>query len=178
MTNCSPRPRMRWNGAIGAIERCKRASTACALRSRSRHELHLISGEKPKAKGVIRPFKPYMRHVQDESNPVPSLQSRIMSEMGKTHIVIMWTVGPDDVAEGDRIFESHGKWMKGHAREGPTALRSYSISKGPELSNPLDPDSSPTGNTIFVLDEFYESPAGPVERWRLARSSDPAETLQ
>ena len=80
-----------------------------------------------------------------------------MSEMGKTHIVIMWTVGPDDVAEGDRIFESHGKWMKGHAREGPTALRSYSISKGPELSNPVDPDSSPTGNTIFVLDEFYES---------------------
>src|SRR6266566_9605781 len=75
MTNCSPRPRMRWNGAIGAIERCKRASTACALRSRSRHELHLICGEKPKAKGVIRPFKPYMRHVQDESNPVPSLQS-------------------------------------------------------------------------------------------------------
>ena len=101
-----------------------------------------------------------------------------MSEMGKSHIVIMWTVGPNDVAEGDRIFESHGKWMKGHAREGTTALRSYSISKGPELSNPMDPDSSPTGNTIFVLDEFYESPAGPVEHWRLARSSDPAETWQ
>ena len=101
-----------------------------------------------------------------------------MSEMGKTHIVIMWTVSPDDVAEGDRIFESHGKWMTGHAREGPTALRSYSISKGPELSNPLDPDSSPTGNTIFVLDEFSESPAGPVEHWSLARSSDPAKAWQ
>lgn len=68
--------------------------------------------------------------------------------------------------------------MPGHAREGDTALRSYSISKGPELSNPLDPDSSATGNTIFVLDEFYESPAGPVEHWRLARSSDPVETWQ
>ena len=99
----------------------------------------------------------------------------IMSEMGKTHIVIMWTVGPDDVAEGDHLFESHAKWMTGHAREGNTALRSYSISKGPELSNTLDPDSSPTGNTIFVLDEVYESPAGPVEHWRLARSSDPDE---
>jgi hypothetical protein len=87
----------------------------------------------------------------------------------------MWTVGPDDVAEGDRLFEGHGKWMTGHSRAGDAALRSYSISKGPELSNPLDPDSSPTGNTIFVLDEFYESPAGPVEHWRLARSSDPAE---
>jgi len=98
-----------------------------------------------------------------------------MAEIGKSHIVIMWTVGPDDVTEGDRIFEIHGKWMTGHAREGPTALLDYSISKGPELSNPLDPNSSPTGNTIFVLDEFYESPAGPVEHWRLALSSDPTE---
>src|SRR5688572_2328819 len=99
-----------------------------------------------------------------------------MSEMGKTHIVIMWTVSPENVAEGDSLFESHAKWMTEHPREGPTALRSYSISKGPELSNPLDPDSSPTGNTIFVLDEVYESPAGPVEHWRLARSSDPLES--
>jgi hypothetical protein len=73
-----------------------------------------------------------------------------MSEIGKTHIVIMWTVGPDDVAEGDRIFESHGKWMTGHSREGDTALLDYSISKGPELENPMDPNSAPTGDTIFV----------------------------
>ena len=91
-----------------------------------------------------------------------------MSEIGKTHIVIMWTDGPGDVAEGDRIFESHGKWMTGHSREGDTALLDYSISKGPELENPMDPNSAPTGDTIFVLDEFYESPAGVVEHWRLA----------
>ena len=94
-----------------------------------------------------------------------------MSEIGKTHIVIMWTVGPDDVAEGDRLFESHGKWMTGHSREGDTALLHYSISKGPELENPMDPNSAPTGDTIFVLDEFYESPAGVVEHWRLAAES-------
>ena len=41
-----------------------------------------------------------------------------MAQMGKTHIIIMWTVGPDDVAEGDRIFASHGEWMKGHPSEG------------------------------------------------------------
>jgi hypothetical protein len=86
--------------------------------------------------------------------------------MGKTHIIIMWTVGADDVAEGDRFFASHGEWMKGHPREGDTALLSYSISKGPELSNPLDPSSEPTGNTIFVLDEFYESPAGVARHWQ------------
>ena len=56
-----------------------------------------------------------------------------MSDLGKAHIVIMWTVGPDDVAAGDRLFESHGKWMTGHPREGDAALLSYSISKGPEL---------------------------------------------
>src|SRR3712207_2332245 len=91
-----------------------------------------------------------------------------MSDIGKTNIVAMWTVAPDDVAEGDRIFESHGKWMTGHQREGDAALLSYKISKGPELSNPLDPNSDPTGNTIFVLHEIYESPAGVVEHWRLA----------
>jgi hypothetical protein len=40
-----------------------------------------------------------------------------MSHMGKSHLVVMFTVGPDDVAEGDRIFASHGEWMKGHPRE-------------------------------------------------------------
>ena len=89
-----------------------------------------------------------------------------MSHMGKAHIIIMWTVAAEDVAEGDRIFASHGEWMKGHPRSGDTALLSYSISEGPELANPLDPNSAPTGNTIFVLDEFYESPAGVARHWK------------
>src|SRR5512132_818732 len=89
-----------------------------------------------------------------------------MSHLGKSHLVIMWTVGPDDVAEGDRIFASHGEWMKGHPREGDEALLEYSISKGPELSNPMDPNSEPTGKTIFVLDEYYESPAGIARHWQ------------
>jgi hypothetical protein len=86
--------------------------------------------------------------------------------MGKTHIIIMWTVGADDVAEGDRIFASHGEWMKGHPREGDEALLSSTISKGPELSNPLDPTSAPTGKTIYVLDEYYASPAGVPRHWK------------
>jgi len=83
-----------------------------------------------------------------------------MPDNGKTNIVVMWTAAPDDVAEGDRIFQSHAGWMTGHSREGDTALLSYRISKGPELANPVDPTSEPTGNTIFVLNEIYESPAG------------------
>ena len=46
------------------------------------------------------------------------------------------------------------------------ALLDYTISKGPELSNPLDPSSEPTGKTIFVLDEYYESPAGIARHWQ------------
>jgi hypothetical protein len=61
--------------------------------------------------------------------------------------------------------------MTGHPREGATALLSYKISKGPELSNPMDPNSDPTGNTIFVLSEVYESPAGVVEHWKQAMES-------
>jgi hypothetical protein len=94
-----------------------------------------------------------------------------MSGNENTNIVVMWTVGPDDVAEGDRIFESHAAWMTGHPREGDTALLSYKISKGPELANPVDPTSEPTGNTMFVLNEMYESPAGVAEHWRLAAES-------
>jgi hypothetical protein len=53
----------------------------------------------------------------------------------------MWIVDQDDVAEGDRIFDSHGKWMTGHPREGSTALLPYRISKGPQLSNPVGSES-------------------------------------
>jgi hypothetical protein len=88
-----------------------------------------------------------------------------MSHKGKSHLLIMWTVGPDDVAEGDRLFASHADWIKGHPREGDLALLDYTISKGPELSNPLDPASEPTGKTIFVLSEYYESPAGITKHW-------------
>ena len=89
-----------------------------------------------------------------------------MSHMGETHLTIMFTVEAEDVAEGDRIFASHGQWMKGHPREGDVALLEYTVSKGPELSNPLDPNSEPTGRTIFVLDEYYESPAGIARHWQ------------
>jgi hypothetical protein len=89
-----------------------------------------------------------------------------MSAMGTTHIIIMWTVDEGDVAEWDRIFASHAEWMTGHPRDGDAALLSYTISKGPELSNPLDPGSDPTGRTIYVLDEYYASPAGVARHWQ------------
>ena len=46
------------------------------------------------------------------------------------------------------------------------ALLDYTVSKGPELSNPLDTNAEPTGRTIFVLDEYYEAPGGVARHWQ------------
>jgi hypothetical protein len=59
------------------------------------------------------------------------------------------------VAEGYRIFRSHGPWMEAtHHRTGDKALLSYNVSKASELSNPVDSNSAPTGNTLFILNEI------------------------
>jgi hypothetical protein len=86
------------------------------------------------------------RTSSEESAPSPSVSERrkTMSDVGKTNIAVMWTVGPDDVAEGDRIFDSHVDWMTGHPRDGDAALLSSKVSKGPERSNPVDPNSELT----------------------------------
>jgi hypothetical protein len=90
-----------------------------------------------------------------------------MSHEGKTQVTFIFAATPDQVAEGDRIFASHAAWMEqSHHREGELALLRYNVAKGPELSNPLDPSSSPTDNTCFVLAEVYETPAGLADHWR------------
>lgn len=90
-----------------------------------------------------------------------------MSQQGKTQITFIFTVGPDQVGEGDRIFASHAEWMEQtHHREGDLALLRYNVVKGPELSNQLDPSSEPTANTCFVLSEVYETPAGLADHWK------------
>ena len=95
-----------------------------------------------------------------------------MAHKGKTQLLITFVAPPDKVAEVDRLVASHGAWMeKTHHREGPKALLSYNFSKGPELSNPLDPSSEPTGNTRYVLNEIYESPAGIADHWQQAQQS-------
>src|SRR5947209_7995922 len=87
-----------------------------------------------------------------------------MAYHGKIQIMILAIAPPDQVAEGDRLFQSHGAWMEAtHYRTGEKALLTYNVSKAPELSNPLDINSAPTGNTCFVLTEIYEGRAGFVD---------------
>jgi hypothetical protein len=95
-----------------------------------------------------------------------------LAHKGKSQLLITFVVTPDKVAEVDRLVASHGSWMaEVHDRQGPKALLSYDFSKGPELKNPLDPTSAPTGNTRYVLSEIYESPAGIEDHWQQSQKS-------
>lgn len=94
-----------------------------------------------------------------------------MSHRGKTQLTYVIVAPPHLVEEGDRLFRSHAPWMKTHPREGEKALLSCTVSKAPELSNPMDASSSPTGNVCFVLTEVYESEAGVANHFEQAQSS-------
>lgn len=92
-----------------------------------------------------------------------------MAQKGKVQLAFIISAPPGEVAEGDRIFASHASWMQStHHRSGEKALLSYNVSKAPELANPMDPASAPTGNTCFVLTEVYETPAGVTDHFTQA----------
>ena len=95
-----------------------------------------------------------------------------MSQKGKVQLTIVIVAPPDAVAEGDRIFTSHAPWMEAtHHRSGDKALLSYSVSKAPELANPMNPGSAPTGNKCYVLTEVYETNAGVTDHFQQAVAS-------
>ena len=91
---------------------------------------------------------------------------------GKIQLTFVIVAPPDQVKEGERIFQSHAPWMEAtHHRSGDKALLSYNVSKAPELSNPMDPNSAPTGNTCFILDEIYETEAGVTDHFQQSMAS-------
>ncbi len=95
-----------------------------------------------------------------------------MAHHGKIQLLFTITASADQVAEGDRLFRSHGPWIEStHHRTGDKALLSYDVSKAAELKNPLDPNSGTTGNTCFILNEIYESEAGVADHFAQAQAS-------
>jgi hypothetical protein len=94
-----------------------------------------------------------------------------MTYHDKIQLTLIIIAPPDQAAEGDRIFQSHGVWMEStHYRTGEKALLSYNVSKMEELSDPGDLNSAPTGNTCFVLTEIYESKAGVIDHFEQTMS--------
>ncbi len=95
-----------------------------------------------------------------------------MTYHNKIQLTAIIIAPPDQVTEGDRIFRSHAPWMEAtHHRTGAKALLSYNVSKAPELSNPMDLNSAPTGNTCFILTEIYETEAGVADHFQQATAS-------
>ena len=95
-----------------------------------------------------------------------------MAHKGKIQLTFVIVAPPDQVEEGDRLFRSHAPWMEAtHHRKGEKTLLSYNVSKAPELSNPMDPKSAPTGNTCFILSEIYETEAGVADHFQQAQAS-------
>jgi hypothetical protein len=89
-----------------------------------------------------------------------------MAYHNNTQLTLIIIAPSDQAAEGDRLFQSHGSWMEStHYRTGHKALLSYNVSKTAELSNPMDLNSAPTGNTCFILSEIYESKDGVVDHF-------------
>jgi hypothetical protein len=94
-----------------------------------------------------------------------------MSQLNKVQLTAIIIAPPDQVKEGDRIFQGHAPWMEAtHHRAGANALLSYNVSKAPELSNPMDLNSAPTGNTCFILTEIYETQAGVADHLQQSAS--------
>ncbi len=95
-----------------------------------------------------------------------------MSQEGKIMITMMFTAGPEDTAEGDKLFAGHAKWMEEtHHKDGELELLRYNIAKGPEYTVALDPSSEPTGNTIYTLCEVYKNPEGLMDHWKQAQET-------
>jgi len=95
-----------------------------------------------------------------------------MSHKGKAQFTNIMIVPPELVDEVERIYESHAKWMQEtHHQEGDKALLRYNVARAPEPSDPMDPESGSTGNTMFILTEVYETDAGIADHFAQADES-------
>jgi hypothetical protein len=93
-----------------------------------------------------------------------------MSHKGKVMIAMQVIAGADLAPEGEALFASHAAFMaETHHREGKLAMLSYNIASGPEFVDPLAPEPTPSGNTIFLMVEIYETAEGVADHWRLGQ---------
>ena len=90
-----------------------------------------------------------------------------VTAVGQPSVHIVWRVPEADEAEIDAYWKGHETWMRGShvmSLEGDDAdkprLTSFSINKGKELNNPMDPSSGFTGNLMYIMSETYVAPEG------------------
>lgn len=96
----------------------------------------------------------------------------VMSHRGKAQFTNIMIVPQELVAEAERIFESHAQWMEEtHHRDGDKALLRYNVARAPKPSDPMDPESGSTGNTMYIMMEVYQTEEGIADHFAQADES-------
>ena len=68
-----------------------------------------------------------------------------------------------DIEKVESLLASHRAFMEStHTVDGDKNVRlnSYTVLKGPEMKNPMDPSQGTTGSMFYILTEHYETPNG------------------
>ena len=101
---------------------------------------------------------------------------------GKPTLHVYWRVPVKDEADIDAFWKEHEAWMRSAHVMGADAaaddsvtprLLSFYIAKGPELSDPMNPESEKTGNLIYVMSECYVEAAGIAKHFELCGKDIP-----
>ena len=73
----------------------------------------------------------------------------------------MFRVPDPQVGEVEKVLASHEAWMR-ETHRGPSEPSPlvYTLTKGSELNNPLDPSEGVTGFTLMALTEIYNGRDG------------------
>lgn len=97
-----------------------------------------------------------------------------MVAKGKPCIHIYLSVPAANEAAADKLFSTHEEFMKakhtvGGVGPAPRVLQ-YSVAKGPEMNDPMDPSKGETGNILYLLSEVWAGPEDIPEHFKVAHS--------
>lgn len=102
------------------------------------------------------------------TKPSPSVSSPLPckdinpAKKGMHKLTIMVITTEENVADGDKLWQSHQEYMRKSHQD---LLITYTLTKGPELQNALNPKSGPTGRTMYVLNEAYKTTQDIFKHW-------------
>jgi hypothetical protein len=97
---------------------------------------------------------------------------------GRPCIHLAWKVPASEEKTMDAFWKEHEEWMRASHTMGVIGaaeprLLHFHIAKGPELENPLDPQSKPTGKIVYVMSESYATDAGIAKHMELGNKDKP-----
>lgn len=132
----------------------------------------------------------YAAHVQMNAQVVTCLcdgEPPVTARVGDigVHMTVPVAKGAEE-AEMDALWATHEKWMREthvlSTEDGDDAARPrlthFTISKGAELSDPMDPAKGETGRVLYTMQETYVAASGVGSHMSLAGSQSWMADLQ